>query len=85
MGNVSTVTEPTELLVEKDSRGRLALGRVADADRYLVRREPNGRIILEPAVVMTATEERLLSDPDFISRMTQAASANASPLDLDDL
>lgn len=73
------------ILVEKDSRGRIALGKVADADRYLVRREPSGRIILEPAVVMTATEERLLSDAAFIERMTEAASAPTSPLNLDDL
>ena len=83
MGNVTVVSLP--ILVEKDSRGRLALGKVADADRYLVRREANGRIILEPAVVMTAAEERLLSDLEFVTRMTRAASAPASPLDLDDL
>jgi hypothetical protein len=83
MGNVTLVPEP--ILLEKDSRGRIALGTLADAERYLVRREANGRIILEPAVVMTATEERLLSDSAFIARMTGAASAAASPLELDDL
>ncbi|MGH9114108.1 MAG: hypothetical protein ACRDZN_17665 [Acidimicrobiales bacterium] len=83
MGNVEHVTEP--ILVEKDSRGRIALGKVADAERYLVHREANGRIVLEPAVVMSAVEERLLSDPAFIARMAAAASEPASPLDLNDL
>lgn len=83
MGKVITVTEP--ILLEKDSRGRIALGKIGDAERYLAHREANGRIILEPAVVMSAAEERLRSDPAFIARMTQAASAPASPLDLDDL
>jgi hypothetical protein len=58
---------------------------LAGAKRYLARLEANGRIILEPAVVMTANEERLLSDFTFVARMTEAASAAASPLDLDDL
>lgn len=82
MGNIPSVAEP--ILLEKDSRGRLALGKLADADRYLARREANGRIILEPAVVMTATEERLLSDVAFVARMTEGASAPTSPLDLDE-
>lgn len=83
MGIVLGVTEP--VLLEKDSRGRIALGKVADAQRYLVHREANGRIILEPAVVMSASEQRLLSDPAFIARMTAAASAPTSSLVLDDL
>ncbi len=83
MGSVTLVPEP--ILLEKDSRGRVALGKLANAERYLARLEANGRIILEPAVVMTATEERLLCDSTFVARMTEAASAAASPLDLDDL
>lgn len=73
------------ILLEKDRRGRIALGKVADAERYLVHREANGRIILEPAVVMSAIEERLLADPAFIARMTTAASASAFRLDMNDL
>ncbi len=76
------MSEP--ILFQKDSRGRLALGKIADAERYLVFREANGRIVMEPAVVLTATEERLLRDPDFVERMTAAASEPAAQLDLAD-
>lgn len=91
MGNVSGVTTPSipaatePVLFQKDSRGRLPLGQLATADRYLGTLDSEGRIVLEPAVVMTATEQRLLSDGDFVNRMTKLASAPASAVDLDDL
>lgn len=75
----------TSFLVEKDSRGRVSLGSVLSADRYLVTADESGRVVLEPAVVMTATEERLLADRGFRAEMTAAASEPASDLDLDDL
>lgn len=72
-------------LIEKDSRGRVSLGSVLKVDRYIVSTDDQGRIILEPAVVMTATEERLLTDVAFRRQMTVAASEHAEPLDLDRL
>lgn len=78
------MTQP-RMLFQKDSRGRLPLGQLLDHDRYLGSRDDQGRIVLEPAVVMTATEERLLSDPEFRARMTEAASAPVEELDLDEL
>ncbi|MFM8862191.1 MAG: hypothetical protein ACKOIA_07050 [Acidimicrobiia bacterium] len=72
-------------LAEADSRGRLSLGSVLTAQRYLVSTDDEGRILLEPAVVMTATEERLLADAGFRAEATRAAREPASPLDLDDL
>lgn len=77
------MTDP--ILFQKDSRGRLPLGQLLDHDRYLGTRDREGRIILEPAVVLSVTEQRLLSDPDFVTRMTQAASQPAEDLDLEDL
>ena len=50
--------------------------------RYIVTADASGRVILEPAVVMTRTEERLLADPAFRSAITAAA---AEPLDLDSI
>lgn len=73
------------VLVQTDSRGRIALGKLGDAGRYLAWHDPSGRIVLEPAVVRTQTEDRLLRDPEFISRMTEAASEPVSDLDLDEL
>jgi hypothetical protein len=73
------------LLVEKDSRGRLSLGSILSADRYLASVDDQGRVLLEPAVVMTATEERLLSDGAFRAMITAAAQEPASEIDLSEL
>ena len=75
----------SSFLVEKDSRGRLSLGQVLTEQRYLVTVDRSGRVILEPAVVMTRTEERLLADPAFRSAMTTAASEPTEVLDLDSI
>jgi hypothetical protein len=57
------MTEPT--LVSVQGRGRVNLGKLADHDRYLVHREPDGTLIWEPAEVMSITEARLLADDDL--------------------
>ncbi|MGY6501016.1 MAG: hypothetical protein ACXIVQ_09020 [Acidimicrobiales bacterium] len=75
----------SETLLVKDTRGRVTIGGLSDADRFIVYRDPSGRIVLEPAVVMTATEARLLGDPGFVRRMSDAATAPTEPLDFDDL
>ena len=75
----------TSFLVEKDSRCRVSLGQVLTEQRYLVTVDRKGRVILEPAVVMTRAEERLLADPAFRSAMTAAASEPTEPLDLDSI
>jgi hypothetical protein len=72
-------------LVQKDNRGRVSLGAVMTDDRYLVTRDAEGRIVLEPVVVMTATEQRLLSSPAFIRKMTEAADAPVVRIELDEL
>jgi hypothetical protein len=77
------MSEP--ILFQKDSRGRLALGPLLDHDRYLGVRDSEGRIILEPAVVLTTIEQRLLADQRFIARMTEAANQPTEDLDLEDL
>jgi hypothetical protein len=73
------------VLLQKDSRGRVPLGSMGTADRYIARADSEGRIVLEPAVVLTATEERLLSDPAFIARMSEAAKAPSDTFELDEL
>ena len=83
MGKVAIVSDA--VLLQTDSRGRIALGALGTADRYLARADSEGRIVLEPAVVLTATEERLLSDPSFVARMSAAAQGRSESFDLDEL
>jgi hypothetical protein len=83
MGTVTVMTEP--VLLQRDSRGRIPLGSLGTADRYLARADSQGRIVLEPAVVLTSTDERLLSDPEFIARMSEAANVPAETFEFDEL
>ena len=53
------------MLVTLQDRNRANLGRLAEHDRYLVHREPDGTLIWEPAEVMSVTEARLLADKDL--------------------
>ena len=57
------MTEP--VLVTLQDRSRANLGTLAEHDRYLVHREPDGTLIWEPAEVMSASEARLLSDENL--------------------
>lgn len=53
---------PHELLIELGAGRRLTL-RLGRHDRYLGTEEPDGTIILRPAVVMTEDERALLAVP----------------------
>ena len=46
---------PTQVLLEVDSRHRVSLGNLARADRYLAHVEDDGTVILIPAVVIPAS------------------------------
>jgi prophage tail gpP-like protein len=66
-----TRTEPS-VLIELDSRKRAALGRLAHHDRYLAHEEPDGTLVLTPAVVMAKQEAELLrGNPEFIASMKE--------------
>ena len=54
------MSEP--VLVTLQDRSRANLGKLAEHDRYLVHREPDGTLIWEPAEVMSVNEARLLAD-----------------------
>ena len=47
-------------LIETDSRGRASLGH--PGKRYILHEEPDGTLILEPAVVMTELERRFMEN-----------------------
>ncbi len=51
-----------KVLVTLQDRSRANLGKLAEHDRYLVHREPDGTLIWEPAEVMSVAEARLLAD-----------------------
>ncbi len=53
------------VLVTLQDRSRANLAKLAEHDRYLVHREPDGTLIWEPAEVMSVTEARLLADEDL--------------------
>ena len=53
------------ILIEVDARRRMSLGRIGRVEhtRYLASEQPDGTVILTPAVVMSEAEARILSDP----------------------
>jgi hypothetical protein len=71
----------TTVFQNLDSRKRLNLATIATTTQYLITTEESGRIILEPAVVMTQVERDYLT-----SSQTRAAveAAAANPDDLVD-
>lgn len=59
-----------------DTRKRVSLAKIATADSYMITAEPSGRIILEPAVVMTQTEAQLMADGALRERVAQREAAD---------
>lgn len=57
-----------DVLVELDERRRLSLGKMGKPEhrRYLAAEQPDGTIILTPAVVMTELEARFLANPGLV-------------------
>lgn len=62
-------------LLEVDARGRTSLARLGGSGRrYLAHAEPNGTIVLEPAIVITEVEARLHANPELHAQVTEAAA-----------
>lgn len=53
-------------LIELDDRKRVSLGKYATGTRYLLTTEPDGTLILTPAVALSVAEARLLDRPDLL-------------------
>jgi hypothetical protein len=49
---------------------------MARFDQYLAHEEPNGTMIFEPAIIMTASEREFLADQDLVDAL---ARVNANP------
>lgn len=58
-----------DVLVETDARGRTNLSKFSKGDRFLARREDDGTIILEPARIVSAAEDRLRRNPQTLERL----------------
>src|SRR5437879_3960869 len=56
-------------LIELDSRRRASLAKLAKHDRYLASEEPDGTIVLVPAVVITELEAHFRANPDLVARV----------------
>lgn len=73
------------VLVVLDNRKRAPLGRIATHSHYLVHREASGRIVLEPAAILTETELKVRDDDRFWARVNRALDEPTDPMDLDAL
>lgn len=64
--------------VELQDRKRANLARIAKHDAYLVREEPDGTLIWEPAVVITEAERRLLQDAALMAQIEETRAEPGS-------
>lgn len=71
-----------DVLIETDSRGRTNLSKFSKNARFVGRQEDDGTIILEPARIVTAAEDRLRRNPHTMEKLAKASMnlANAVAL-----
>ncbi len=62
-----------ETLLELDERRRTSMGKIGRPEhrRYIVTEEPDGTLILSPAVVMAEHEARLLANQALMAQIGQ--------------
>lgn len=68
----------TTTLIQVDSRKRVSLGKLAHHDQYIVTEENDGRLILEPAVVLTVAERNFLNDPELVEALNRVNDDSTS-------
>lgn len=61
----------SDRLVELDDRRRVSLGKIGRPEhtRYIVEEEPDGTLVLTPAVVMSELEAKLLANRELVERI----------------
>lgn len=71
-GDGATIETMEDVLIELDSRLRVSLGKLglAPHSRYLVTKEPDGRLIFTPAAVVSEIEARFLANRELVERTT---------------
>lgn len=67
-------TTYSDVLVEVDNRHRVSLGRLGprEHNRYLVHVEPDGTIVMTPAVVVSDLEAKFLADPELVTQLRES-------------
>ncbi|PPF09988.1 hypothetical protein C5C86_13565 [Rathayibacter sp. AY1E4] len=65
-------------LIQVDGRKRVSLGKLAQHGQYLVTEEPGGRLVLEPAVVLTVAEQNFLNDPRLVAALQETADTSTA-------
>jgi hypothetical protein len=70
-----TSSAPGSQLIELDSRKRAPLRPFARHQRYIVSEEPDGTLVLTPAVVMSELEARLLrNNPALLAKLEESTA-----------
>lgn len=66
----------TDVLIEVDERRRLSLGKIGRPEhrRYLAHEEPNGTLVLVPAVVVPESQARLLANPELVEQIERSVA-----------
>ena len=54
------------VLIETDGRGRTNLSKLSKNGRFLAHLQNDGTIVLEPATIVTASQERLMRNPHAV-------------------
>lgn len=65
-----------DVLIELDERRRVSLGRLGRPEhrRYLAHEEPDGTLVLVPAVVMPESQARLLANPELVEQIERTVA-----------
>jgi hypothetical protein len=70
MGQLGSLDNVADQIVETDARGRASLGR--PGRRYLMHEESDGTLVLEPAVVVTELERRFMANAALQAQIEDA-------------
>jgi hypothetical protein len=71
-------------LIEVDNRRRITLPKTAQHSVYMVSISPDGTITLTPAVVRSALEDALRSQPGYIDKLERDAADPSRDVDFAD-
>ncbi|AMS02437.1 antitoxin from a toxin-antitoxin system [Gordonia phage Zirinka] len=76
------ITQDTNdgVLIETDGRGRTNLSKLSKNGRFLGSVKEDGTIILEPATIVTAAQERLMRNPHAIDAIVEGDAAEDNPV-----
>lgn len=67
-----------DVLIELDERRRVSFGKLGHHRRYIAHEEPDGTLVLQPAVVLTEAQAGLNSRPDISTKIDDFLADPAS-------